>query len=424
MKSRLLLRLFPTFVLSLAIAWDAQAAPARPAPPLPVPSGVIVNVASEAQLQAAVAALASGTTILIAPGTYVLTSTLYINGSFSNIALRGSTGNADDVVLVGRGMANANYGNVPFGVWTGGNVQNVTIANLTIRDVYYHPIMLNAGTQSPRIYNVRLVNAGEQFIKANPNGSGGGVDNGLVEYAVIEYETTSRDSYTNGVDVHTGRNWVVRHSLFRNLRAPAGQLAGPSILMWNGTSGSIAEGNTFIDCQREIAFGLIDRAVPHDHAGGIIRNNVIVRSAAVAGDVAIGVFDSPNTQVLHNSVLMTGYPNAIEYRFGGTTGASIANNLLSGAIQARDGATASLSGNSTQASSALFVNPAIGDLHLKATASIAIDKVTAAATCPSDWDGQTRPGGAATADIGADEYYPASVPTAPRNLRIRSAANP
>ena len=63
-------------------------------------------------------------------------------------------------------------GGVPFGIWVGGNVRGVTIASLTIRDVYYHPIMLNAGAQSPLIHNVRLVNAGQQHVKANPNGSG------------------------------------------------------------------------------------------------------------------------------------------------------------------------------------------------------------------------------------------------------------
>jgi hypothetical protein len=37
--------------------------------------------------------------------------------------------------------------------------------------------------------------------------------------------------------------------------------AGPAILMWNGTTKTIAEGNTFIDCRREIAFGLIESTV-------------------------------------------------------------------------------------------------------------------------------------------------------------------
>ena len=129
----------------------------------------------------------------------------------------------------------------------------VTIANLTIRDIYYHPIILNAGHAVAAGAQRHLINAGQQFVKSNPNPSGGGVDNGIVQYSVIEYETTSRDYYTNGVDVHTGRNWTIRHNLFRNIRAPQGQLAGPAILMWNASSGTIAEGNTFINCQREIA---------------------------------------------------------------------------------------------------------------------------------------------------------------------------
>ena len=236
-------------------------------------------------------------------------------------------------------------GGVPFGIWTGGNVRGVTIASLTIRDVYSHPIILNAGTQSPLIHNVRLVNAGQQFIKANPDGAGGGVDNGIVEYSVIEYTTTSRDYYTNGVDVHTGDNWIVRHNLFRNLRAPQGQLAGPAILMWNASTGSIVDGNTFIDCQREIALGLIERT-PNDHTGGIVRNNFIYRAQTVAGDSAVYVADSPGTQVLHNSILVSGtYQNPIEYRFAHTTGTVIANNVLDGRIAARDGATGTVSGN-------------------------------------------------------------------------------
>ncbi|HEY7286983.1 MAG TPA: hypothetical protein VH497_16155 [Vicinamibacterales bacterium] len=403
---------------SLLLAVRAESAPARPAPGLPAPTGTIVSVSTEPQLQNAIAHLQSNTTILVAPGTYALTSTLYINGTFTNVALRGASGDADDVVLQGPGMTNAAYGNVPFGVWTGGNVQNVLIANLTIRDVYYHPIIFNAGTQSPRVYNVRLVNAGQQFIKSNPDGAGGGVNNGVVEYAVIEYDTTSRDDYTNGVDVHSGQNWIVRNSLFRNIRAPQGLLAGPAVLMWNGTANSIVEANTFIDCQREIALGLIDRGSPHDHSGGIVRNNFIYRRSTVAGDVAIGVFDSPGSQVLHNTVLMAGgYPNALEYRFSGSSSVVVANNLFDSAVQARDGATGTVSSNYLQATPALFVNASAGDLHLLSSAAVAIDKTAVRSSASADWDGQARPIGAA-ADLGADEWSAGTLPTTPTNVRI------
>ena len=403
---------------SLAVFSGAAAAgPAVPPGPLPPPGGTVVNVATVAQLQNAVAALASNTTIMVAPGTYNLGTTLYINGSFTNVGIRGATGNRDDVVLVGKGMSAASDGGVPYGIWVGGDVRGVTIASLTIRDVYYHAIMLNAGAQSPLIHNVRLVNAGEQFIKANPDGAGGGVDNGIVEYSVIEYDTTSRDAYTNGVDVHTGDNWIIRHNLFRNLRAPQGQLAGPAILMWNASTNTLVDGNTFINCQREIALGLIERT-PNDHTGGIVRNNFIYRD--VPGDSAVYVADSPGTQVLHNTILISRtYANPIEYRFPHTTGVVIANNVLDGNVMARDGATGSVSGNYTNASAALFVNPVAGDLHLRPTATVLLSQVSAPLPAAGvDWDGESRPAG--STDTGADEYSvgTSTPPIPPTNLRV------
>jgi hypothetical protein len=402
-------------VAVIGIGRVAESGPASSPTPLPLPTGTIVNVSSVAQLQSAVAAMTSNKTIVIAPGTYNLTTTLYINGTFTNVGIRGATNNRDDVVIVGKGMTAASDGGVPFGIWVGGSVNGVTIANLTIRDVFYHPIMLNAGAQSPLIHNVRLVNAGQQLLKSSPDGAGGGVDNGIVEYSVLEYDTTSRDDYTNGVDVHTGDNWIIRHNLFRNIRAPQGQLAGPAILMWNASTNTLVDGNTFINCQREIALGLIERT-PNDHTGGIIRNNFIFRN--VPGDTAIYVADSPNTQVLHNSIFISGtYPNPIEYRFAHTTGTLIANNVLDGVILARDGATGTVTGNYTTATAALFVNAAIGDLHLKSTATALLNKIAMPlAAAGADWDGQPRPAG--STDIGADEVGTLAVPTAPANLRI------
>jgi hypothetical protein len=79
-----------------------MAGPAVPPFPLPAPSGPIVRVNTLAQLQNAVAAIASNTTILIGPGTYNLGAPLYINGTFTNVGIRGATGNRDDVVLSGK----------------------------------------------------------------------------------------------------------------------------------------------------------------------------------------------------------------------------------------------------------------------------------------------------------------------------------
>ena len=156
---------------------------ASSAPTLDPPSGIVVRVSTEPQLQEAVRNLQSDTTILLAPGTYRLTSTISISGAFTNVALRGETGNRDDVVLVGPGMGRASYGDVPYGIWTGGAVQGIEISNLTIRDVYNSAIVFATGTQQPHVYNVHLIDAGAPFIEARADASPA-TDNGIVEYLV------------------------------------------------------------------------------------------------------------------------------------------------------------------------------------------------------------------------------------------------
>ena len=396
-----LILVFAFVVLLVPGASDAR--PALSAPALPPPLGPVVNVSNEAELQAAVAAVSSNVTIVLAPGVYHLTRTLYFNGSFTDIGIRGGTGNADDVVLVGPGMTRTDYGEVPHGMWTGNGVDGITIANLTIREVYYHPIIFNAGTQRPHVYNVHLIDAGQQFIKSNPAGNGVGAGNGIVEYSTFEFTTTARDYYSNGVDIIGAANWIIRDNLFRNLQAPPGQLLGPSVLAWRGSSNTITERNTFVNCARGIAYGLDDET-GNAHAGGAVRNNFFYRSSSQGGDTGIYIADSPGTQVVNNTVVLSGtYGAAIEYRYPGTTGATIANNLVDGTIWARDGATATLVANVTNATADLFDNPATGDLHLRSTATVAIDQGVALSDAATDWDGELRPNGGGY-DIGADEY--------------------
>src|SRR5262249_47982629 len=186
-------------------------------------------------------------------------------------------------------------------------------------------------------------------------------------------------------------------------------------------------GNTFINNQREIAFGLsTPTVITDDNSGGLIANNMIYRSGTQHGDVAIGVWNSPNTEVAYNTVILNAdYPNAVEYRFTTTTGVKILYNLTDSAITVRDGATGTVTGNVTTAQTSWFVNPSIGDLHLKSTATGAIGKGVFLSEVPKDYDGQARPSTSAT-DIGADEYVsgtgsPASLTLAPGTLSAATA---
>jgi hypothetical protein len=402
----------PVLALALLICatGPAHAQSSPSAPPLPDRGLRTVAVSTVAQLQQAVSQLASDTTVVIEPGTYRLTGTLYVRGNLRNVAIRGATDNRDDVVIVGGGMRNPG-GSVPFGIWTGGGtIDGVTIANLTIRDFSAHAIILNPATQRPHLYNLRLLDIGDQFVKGNPDSAGNGVNDGLLEHSVIEYTTTAPDSYSNGIDIHGGQNWIVRRNTFRNIVSPPGEaLMGPAILFWNRAGNTITEGNVLINCARGISYGLGDRPGGNDHTGGIIRNNIVFRNATQPGDVGIHVADSPDTQILNNTVVLSGtYPFAIEYRYPGSAGLMIVNNLVDGTVQLRDGAAATVRNNVTRVTAAMFVDIASGDLHLTAAATDAIDAGLTEMNVPDDLDGRPRPQGTAY-DVGADEYEPAAI---------------
>jgi hypothetical protein len=394
-----------------------QAAAPGDAPALPITGTRIVNVSTEPQLQAAMANLQNGDTILLANGTYLLTSSLYINGR-QNITIRGNSGSTN-VVLVGKGMDNSNYGNVPFGIWSNGT--NTVIAHLTIRDTWDNEIIFNPGAQSPHVYCVRLLNAGSQFIKSNPTdvNSGTGVNNGVVEYCWFEYtgnppgDHGTGAGYFNGISAHAAKNWIVRGNLFKSLHNPdsAAYLWNPSVLFWRHSVNTVTEQNTFINVDRAVAYGL-DNTTPYfDHAGGAVRNNFVYlapgflsASRKASSDGLLIAWNSPGTHIDHNSLLLNGNENyAIEFRFSTTTNCASRNNLADAAVHLRDSATATLSSNLTSAAAGLFVNSAGGDLHLRPSATNAIDKAPALTTVTNDFDGDTRPRGARS-DIGADEF--------------------
>jgi hypothetical protein len=368
------------------------------APPDPAATITVTNVG---ELLSAAASLQSGQTIELAAGTYNLAGVaqaIFIPQGITNWSIRGATGNRDEVVIKGGGMA----GGVLFGIWMR-NSPNGTLADFTIDGTRDNAIIVNSGCDGMLFHNLRVIDSGSQFIKSNPDGNGVGNNNGIVEYCVFEYRTTDSDNYTNGVDVHAGDGWIVRHNLFRNFLSPVGQgLAGPAVLAWNGSSNTIVDGNTFINCARGVSLGLIDKANGFDHEGGLIVNNVFYRDRLPQSvDVPIFVGDSPGTKVLHNTVLAGGsYPSAIEYRFASSTGLEIKNNLTDAPITARNGADGDVDVNRTDAVESWFENVLAADLHLVADAPV-IGQAATLPDAPLDVDGNAR-GGAA--DFGADEY--------------------
>lgn len=311
----------------------------------------MVRVANEPDLQAALRAAASGTTILIAPGTYKLTETLQVRRA--NITIRGDSKRCDAVVLQGHGMDNPNYGNVPHGIFT--DAANTAVQNLTITDVYYHAITVNHGADSPRFYNLMLLDSGEQHLKSNSGPSwGNGTDNGVVDYLTIGYPngTPKTDhgpgtGYVQGVDVHGGANWVIKNSYFFNFhtRDSDDHLWSPAILMWTGSKNTVIQNNDFVNTNRAIALGLVDDPNGPSHSGGRVSGNrisiakgLLSPARTADSDAAIIIWDSPGTTVENNKCSVNANLKlCIEFRYN-TTGAVARNNSVDAPIASRAGA--------------------------------------------------------------------------------------
>jgi hypothetical protein len=405
-------------VAGLAIPAADARLPAE-APPLPPPTGLaIINVGTAQELADACWSLESNQAIVIAPGTYSLDAVSFPNGvdgrltvgrfgasPIQNIQIRGATGDPADVVIRGAGMLDPI---VPFGfqIFT---ATDVTIADLSIGNVYYHALAVQGdqGAQRVRVYHAKLFDAGQQIVKGVP-----GADDVTIEYselfltagAVNHPEGAPPGScYTNAIDGVTDARWIVRDNLIHDIWCQDGSLAGPAVILWQGSRDTLVERNTILDSSRGISLGLVGA---DDHFGGIARNNFIRWDANAAYAVDVPIYTtSPDSLVLQNTALTRGrYPNAVEVRYAGATGVVVANNLLDAAIQPRDGAAPDVTGNLTEADPLWFVDLANGNLHLTANAGPAIDQAKRLDDAADDFDAQARPDGAALADVGADEF--------------------
>ena len=322
--------------------------------------GTVIEVATLQELRNAInqANNAGGDlSILIADGTYPIASTAsfpYITAD--NVVFRSQSGNRDAVIISGQGMVPTS--STEDGFLIAGN--NVTIADLTIRDVGNHGIQVSG--HNLLVHNVRIQDTYEQMIKGSSFEER--IDNGIVQCSMFEYTAgVGPNWYIGGLDIHKGNNWIVRDNVFKNIASPSGSLAEHAVHFWNNCSNNTVERNIIYNCDRGVGFGLGDNVPQND--GGIIRNNMIYNDGSSQfHDVGIGLESSPNTRVYNNTIFIE-YQNAIEYRFQITSNVDIVNNLTNKNITSRNGGTANLTTNITNAEADWFVDISTGDLHLE-----------------------------------------------------------
>ena len=371
--------------------------------PLPDPGTdeTVAMVSTADALQNEINSASGPKTIYLESGTYNVSSSFFINVGKSDITIRSESGNRDDVIIQGEGMGASETGH---GIYI--DASRITIADLTIRDVPNHAIIVQPGNFPSDLlfHNIRCVDTGQQIVKVS-----GGVDSnpknrGIIQCSVFEYTTTlDEGAYTNGIDILNAHDWIIRDNVIRNIKAAPGaeELAGPAILAWHESSNTIVERNQIIDCDVGISFGNAGQS-GISHTGGIIRNNFIKGHSE--SDFGIGIIFAPDAQVLNNTIYSPGsWEYSIEARFSETTNCLIMNNLADEDIYGnRDGASSTLTSNVTDASESDFADVESGNLHLSDNATIAVDQGTASEDVSADIDCQSRPVGDFP-DIGADE---------------------
>jgi hypothetical protein len=340
-----------------------------------------------------------GTTVLLEDGTYGLQGALQIVAR--NVVVRGKSGDRSKVVLRGDSM-----GEQKVRIAISIEAPKVTLADLTISRVGWHGVQVrrDLGASGMVLHNVRILDTGQQLVKGSVSDNGRTADNGLVACSSFEYSDHASSDYTNGVDIHRGKGWVVRDNVFLRIRGPreAEGKAGPAVLFWNGSRDTIVERNLVVDCYRGIALGLVERGQGLDHEGGVIRNNVVCNLNPWA-DEAIEASASGDLRIEHNTVLVEGrVPWSIGLRFPATSGA-VANNLSNRPIHLRDGARAELKANVTDARRDWFVDPARGNLRLVRGSVAAIDAGVLIPEVRQDFDRGPRVAGKAP-DAGAFEF--------------------
>ncbi len=400
---------------------DMGTTPSARCAELPV-QGPTIDVSPGDNLRMIAANAAPGTTLLLADGTYMLNggdASSRVQLSVDGLTLRGASGDASAVILDG-GYATNEVVTI--------HANNVTVAHLTVThavDHLIHATPRGATIKGTRIYDVRLIDGGEQFIKINADGGEANwVDDGEVACSKFMMTDAGRPNveratggcYTGGIDGHQARGWKIHDNHFEGIYCAGEGLAEHAVHFWSASRDTLVERNTIINCARGIGFGLVENGRTRDYADapypdvvgyighydGIIRNNFIYADIDFY-DTGIELAQAHGVRVFHNTVVSSpdasGFFSSIDYRFANTK-AEIRNNITR-RITKRNGAAGELSSNIERAELSLFVDAPSGDLHLAAGATDAIDQGEAVNEAGLDIDGEPHANG--VPDIGADE---------------------
>jgi hypothetical protein len=266
------MKIFQTLLVALAALFVVGTISATPstapwfpkAPPLPEPSGKIIQVSSVEQLFAAVEKVSPGGTISLADGHYRMPG--YLEITSDRVTLRSASGDRHRVVLDG---STSRHGEL-LGI-TG--CKGVTIADLTIENIKWNGFKINSdlGAQQVRIYNCVIHNIWQRGIKAPaiPKGKPDSLAprDCRIEFCLFYNDRPKRFSddetdtaktyngnYIGGIDVKNTIDWMITDNVFLGIQGRTREGRGSIYISENG-EGCVIERNLFIDCDIGIALG-------------------------------------------------------------------------------------------------------------------------------------------------------------------------
>jgi hypothetical protein len=423
--------LFKIFIPAVLLYVQGFAQIMKDVPPLPDPVNT-VQVSTAQELASAINNAEAGQTILLEDGTYDVGDYEPLRMRSNSVSLRGMSGAPTLAVLRGRGFGSSSRGEEMITL----EASDITIADLTISEVRGNGLKIQTGgNDNLLVHNVHFIDICERSIK------GPFVDysyNGTVRYCLFEQKTPITEAIPNlqfdgdyiaGMDMMTIDGWHIHDNTFKNIRGMNGGARG-AIFIWVSSRNVITERNTFIGCDRSIAYGNpFQNSDPPYNAvfhvqNGIIRNNFIVRGSGIGMEICW----SEGIKIYHNTMYSTDptYSRTV-FLYENFEGNEIKNNIIFGRFNINSGSSPDTSNNIWMSNSGdentdWFVNPADADLHLTDQAAEAIDAGIPLDSVSLDWDGAPRSG---PPDIGADEFSSgAAVSSSPSSASFRIYPNP
>lgn len=347
----------------------------RPAPAsLPEPVGAVVHVCNTDELFRAVATSPPKATILIADGVYSMPRCLVVRTD--GLVLRSRSQDRSRVVLDGKEHQLGELLALTA-------CRDVTIADLTVRNVRWNGIKINSETnvQNVLIRNCVIHNIwqrGVKGVKVPPENRDTVRPTGCrIEHCLFYNDRPKQladdpadtaenfdGNYLGGIDVMYARDWVIADNIFWNIRGRTGTARG-AVFLWFEAENCVVERNIIVDCDSGICFGNAHRPadVPIHAVRCVARHNFLAR----VPENGILAFHTRDCRIEHNTVHDPASKLGRLIRAGGENdGLHVVGNLLDGPRPAIESTSKMrFEKNAVGKFTHLFVDAARGDLRLR-----------------------------------------------------------